>query len=106
MNARLALKVRVDQETRAHTRVSVFVGTDLGSLGLAGTLTFRTEEWAMVRSRLARMTDPNMVVLFEAVSQLAQVPDVVEDELSQHARRHPERVPGCAVCGVQLAELG
>jgi hypothetical protein len=41
----------------------------------------------------------------EAALQAARVADEVDEAGREHGRRHPDPVPGCAVCAVSLADL-
>lgn len=54
--------LRVDSENPGHVQVTVFVGRQEGSLGHAGTLTFRKDEW----DELGRVdSGGNLVVHFQ-----------------------------------------
>lgn len=104
MNARLALKLRVAQETRGHTRVAVFVGDDHDHLALSGHLTLRQEEWALLRGRLGRLADTNLLVVIEPDSGPHLTPAQAIQVAIAHVE-HPDPVPGCALCGASLAEI-
>jgi hypothetical protein len=104
LNARIALKFRVDLETGGHVRVQCFVGTDLDHLALSGTLTFRQDEWPAVRSRLGRLADVNALVIVEGRRPEPPTVERVMDVAITHLE-HAERVPGCALCAVSVAEL-
>jgi hypothetical protein len=69
----------IAERTPAHVRVRVFVGPDRDRLALSGELTLRDYEW------------PELRAVLEAGRE--------------HRRRHPDPVPGCAACGVSLADM-
>lgn len=55
------LAFRVDERGPGHTKVSVFVGRQVGSRGHSGQLVFRTDEWDELSSGLGPPGETNMV---------------------------------------------
>jgi len=47
--ADVSVGFRVDDENPGHVRVSIFAGTNFGARGHAGVLTFRAEEWPVIK---------------------------------------------------------
>lgn len=105
---RFVSKWRVEQRTRAHVRVAVFVGHDIDHLALSGTLTFRTDEWTEMRATLGRGSGWNgraALVVFEDLLPAEAVGDEIDQAGRDHAANHPDPVPGCAICGVSEGDM-
>jgi hypothetical protein len=99
LNARIAIRFRVLGADPAHTRVGVFTGRNLGSLGQAGTLVIRTEDWPTIRARLGRLGDPNLLVVLEDAAEGPA--DELEEWAGRHDQAHPIAIPYCPLCAAR-----